>query len=78
MTTGIDAQASCDIEAKPFQPFVTAHPLDAICSCGHALWLHTTRCIARMATGRYQRHTIPCGCANSLAELTNAAPGGAE
>lgn len=74
MNTGIDAPPSCDIEAKPFQPFVT-HPLDAVCSCGHALWLHTSRCIARVATGRWQRHTVACECGKSLTELTNAAGG---
>lgn len=45
------------------------HPLDNPCTCGHALWLHTHRCIARVSEGLHHRNPSPCRCGKSLQEL---------
>lgn len=43
-------------------------PLNHLCACGHALWLHTTHCIARNPISRYK--TTPCTCRNTLKDIT--------
>lgn len=47
------------------------HPLDNPCSCGHALWLHTTHCIARVSAHRDDRKPLGCRCGKSLKELAS-------
>lgn len=46
-----------------------SHPPDAVCTCGHALWLHTSGCIALNPAGRSQMQTAVCTCGKSIAEL---------
>lgn len=36
-------------------------PLDRLCPCAHAIWLHTTRCVAQRQ-GTSQMQFSACGC----------------
>lgn len=38
------------------------HPLDRLCLCGHAAWLHTTRCVAQRPSCTSQMQFTACGC----------------
>lgn len=40
------------------------HPLDALCTCGHQKWLHTTGCLALVRAGTSHRKTTRCDCRN--------------
>lgn len=47
---------------------VPAHPLDEPCPCGHAQWIHTTRCLA-LRRGVNQRRFSRCECGRALKEF---------
>jgi hypothetical protein len=50
------------------------HPLDAVCACSHAAWLHTTRCVAQVPSLLSQMAFKACECARGLGEFRMTVP----
>lgn len=55
----------------PAHLHIADHPLNAPCSCGHAMWLHTTQCLVLKSVGGNRKNLTRCGCEARVEEFAS-------